>query len=148
MNSEDRQVNTLFVYCNFLGLLSTTGCSQNINKSKNYLERRYRIRHWIPMFFGRPCSIGDITVTTLWPRHSSILRTSILELIYPDMTHVLQIQNIERVHIKTKMLKLPKETLHICLCIQSSTVQPVQSRLSTLYAGYVAWQDYSDANKF
>ena len=61
---------TLFVYCNVLVLLSTV-CSQNINKqivtiadenltdysflsryrytkSKNYLWRRYRIRHWIP----------------------------------------------------------------------------------------------------
>ena len=68
---------TLFVYCNFLALLSTTVCSQNINKqnvniadetltdysfhsryhctkSKNYLKRRYRI-HWIPMYFGTPC---------------------------------------------------------------------------------------------
>ena len=58
---------TLFVYFNFLVLLSTTVCSQNINKqnldiadetltdysflsryhytkSKNYLKRRYRIR--------------------------------------------------------------------------------------------------------
>ena len=71
---------TLFVYCNFLVLLSLTGCSQNINKqnvniadetltdysflsryhytkSKNYSWRRYRIRHWIPMFFGTPCTI-------------------------------------------------------------------------------------------
>ena len=69
---------TLFVSCNCLVLLSTTVCSQNINKqnvniadetvtdysflwryhytkSKNYLKRRYRIRHWIPMFFGTPC---------------------------------------------------------------------------------------------
>ena len=71
---------TLFVYCNFLALLSTPLCSQNINKqnvniadenltdysflnryhytkSKNYLKRRYRIRHWIPMFIGTPCTI-------------------------------------------------------------------------------------------
>ena len=71
---------TLFVYCSFLVLLSTTVCSQNINKqnvniaeetltdysflsryhytkSKNYLKRRYRIRHWIPMFFGTPCTL-------------------------------------------------------------------------------------------
>jgi len=64
MNSEDGQV----VYCNFLVLLSTTVCSQNLNKqivniadetltdysflrryhytkSKNCLKRRYRIRH-------------------------------------------------------------------------------------------------------
>ena len=69
---------TLFVYCNFLVLLSTSVCSQNINKqnvniadetltdyiflssyhytkSKNYLKRQYRIRHWIPMFIGTPC---------------------------------------------------------------------------------------------
>ena len=25
-------------------------------KSKNYLKRRYRIRHWIPMFIGTPCT--------------------------------------------------------------------------------------------
>ena len=59
---------TMFVNCNFLVLLSTTVCSQNIDKqivniadenltdnsflsryhhttSKNYLKRRYRIRH-------------------------------------------------------------------------------------------------------
>ena len=69
---------TLFVHCNFLVLLSTTVCSQNINKQivniadenltdysfisrdhytkpRNYLKRRYRIRHWIPMFIGTPC---------------------------------------------------------------------------------------------
>ena len=63
------------MYWNFLVLLSTTVCSQNINKqneniadetltdysflsytkSKNYLKRRYRISHWIPMFIGTPC---------------------------------------------------------------------------------------------
>ena len=65
MSPQDEQ---LFVYCNFLVLLSTTVCSKNINKqnvnianetftnysflskyhctkSKNYLKRRYRIRH-------------------------------------------------------------------------------------------------------
>ena len=26
-------------------------------KSKNYFKRRYRIRHWIPMFIGTPCII-------------------------------------------------------------------------------------------
>jgi len=67
MNSEGGQVYSI-VYCNFLVLLSTTICSQNINKqnvniadesltdysflsryhytkSKNYLKRLYRIRH-------------------------------------------------------------------------------------------------------
>ena len=32
MNSEAGQLFTMFVYCNFLVLLSTTVCSQNINK--------------------------------------------------------------------------------------------------------------------
>jgi len=76
---------TLFVYCNFLVLLSTTVYSQNINKqnvniadetltnysflsryhftkSKNYLKRRSRICHCIPMFFGTPCIILRITI--------------------------------------------------------------------------------------
>ena len=66
MNSEDGHVYSI-VQCNFLVLLSTTECSQNIakqnvniadetltdydflsrypyTKSKNYLKRRYRIR--------------------------------------------------------------------------------------------------------
>ena len=78
MNSEDGQVYSV---CNFLVLLSTTVCSQNINKqnvniadetltdysflswyhytkSKNYLNRRYRIRHWIPIFIGTPCNLN------------------------------------------------------------------------------------------
>ena len=77
---------TLFVDCNFLVLRSTTVCSQNINKqnvniadetltddsflsryhyikSKNYLKRRYRIRHWIPMFIGTPCIINGSVET-------------------------------------------------------------------------------------
>ena len=69
INSEDGPVKTLFRYCNFLVLLSTTVCSQNINKqivniadenlsdysflsryhctksAKNYLKRQYRICH-------------------------------------------------------------------------------------------------------
>ena len=72
-----RRTSLLFVHCNFLVLLSTTVLSKNINKqnvniadetltdysflsmyhynkSKNYLKRRYRIRHWIPMFIGTP----------------------------------------------------------------------------------------------
>ena len=67
MSLQDGQVYSI-VYCNFLVLLSTTVCSRNINKqnvniadetltdysflsryhytkSKNYLKRRYRIRH-------------------------------------------------------------------------------------------------------
>ena len=27
----------------------------HFTKSKNYLKRQYRIRHWIPMFIGTPC---------------------------------------------------------------------------------------------
>jgi len=29
-------------------------------KLNNYLKRRYRIRHWIPMFIGTPCSFNTI----------------------------------------------------------------------------------------
>ena len=70
---------TLFVHCNFLGLLSTPVCSRqniykqivniadenlidysflsryHITKSKNYFKRRYRIRQRFPMFIGTPC---------------------------------------------------------------------------------------------
>ena len=36
-------------------------------KSKNYLKRRYRIRHWIPMFFWTPCIfIGFYQVFTTY----------------------------------------------------------------------------------
>ena len=68
MNSEDGQVYSVSVYCNFLVLLIPIVISQNINKqnvniadetptdysflsryhytkSKNYFKRRYRIRH-------------------------------------------------------------------------------------------------------
>ena len=88
MSPQDEQWRrtnfSLFVYCNFLVLLSSTVYSQNINKqnvniadesltdysflsryhhtkSKNYLKRRYRIRHWIPMSIGTPCiKLGSI----------------------------------------------------------------------------------------
>ena len=68
MSPQDGQVYSVCIYCNFLVLQSATVCSQNINKqieniadenltdyrflsrhhytkSKNYLKRRYRIRH-------------------------------------------------------------------------------------------------------
>ena len=76
MNSEDGQVYSV---CILHFSCFTTVCSQNINKqnvniadethtdysflsryhytkSKNYSKRRYRIRHWIPMFIGSLCS--------------------------------------------------------------------------------------------
>ena len=72
---------TLFVYCNFLVLLSTTVCSQNkhilnltdenltyysflsrYHKRKHYLKRRYWIRHWIPMFIGTPCTFEKLAM--------------------------------------------------------------------------------------
>ena len=76
---------TLFIYCNFLVLLSTTVWSQHINKqnvnisdetlsdysflsryrytkSKNYSKRRYWIRHWIPMFIGTPCINVELSI--------------------------------------------------------------------------------------
>ena len=93
---------TLFVYCNFLVLLSKTFCSQNINKqnvniadeiltdysflsryhytkSKNYLKRQYRIRHWIPMFFGTPCSYPCLVPNHDFP--SELKTTNFVSLI-------------------------------------------------------------------
>jgi len=53
MNSNNGQVYSI-VYCNFLVLLSTTVCSQNINKQNvNIADETI---HWIPMFNGTPCS--------------------------------------------------------------------------------------------
>ena len=75
MNSEDGQVYSVcMMYC----FTKYNLCGQSINKqivsiadenvtdhsflsryhytkSKNYLKRRYRIRHWIPMFIGTTC---------------------------------------------------------------------------------------------
>ena len=89
MNSEDGQVYSVCNY-DFLVLRSTTVFSQNINKqivnialadktladysflsryhytkSKNYLKRRYRIRHRIPMFIGTPYRLTLLCKNTL-----------------------------------------------------------------------------------
>ena len=79
---------TLFVYCNFLVLQSTTECSQHkqtkcvhirrnsyrlqlsqwvslYTKSKNYLKRRYQICHSIPMFIKTPCRNKSLKITEL-----------------------------------------------------------------------------------
>ena len=77
MNSEDGQVYSVCIL-QFSCFTKYNLCSQNINKqnvniadetltdysffsryhytkSKEFLKRRYRIRHWIPMFIGTPC---------------------------------------------------------------------------------------------
>ena len=85
---EEWKLKTVkFVYYNLLVLLSTSVCCQNINKqnvniadysflsryhytkSKNYLKRRYRIRHWIPMFIGTPCMIAYLMI---WQRNKQV----------------------------------------------------------------------------
>ena len=45
------------------------------NKSKNHLIRRYRIRHWIPMFIGTPCTYPSFL---LYSHPSIVLTCSIL----------------------------------------------------------------------
>ena len=80
MSPQDEQWRRTSLLCSsiFFVLISTPLCNQNINKqnvniadetltdysflsryyyakSKNYLKRRYQIRHWIPMFIGTPC---------------------------------------------------------------------------------------------
>jgi len=100
MNSEDGQV----VYCNFLVLLSTTVCSQNLNKqivniadetltdysflrryhytkSKNYFKTLYQIRHWIPMFIGTPCTYASLS-GTLCKWHAPYLKNGIYHVNY------------------------------------------------------------------
>ena len=84
MNSEDGQVYSVCIL-KFSCFTKYNRGSQNINKqnvniadenlteysflsryhytkSKNYLKRWCRIRHWIPMFIGTPC-----TYMTPWP---------------------------------------------------------------------------------
>ena len=74
----------------------TTVCSQNINKqnvniadetpsdysflsryhytkSKNYLKRRYRIRHWISMFIGTPCTFHSRSVPLFQPTQLNLI---------------------------------------------------------------------------
>ena len=86
MNSEDGQVYSVCILQFSCSTKYNCICSQNINKqnvniadetltyysflswyhcskSKNYLKRRYRIRHWIPMFFGTPCTMGKLPPT-------------------------------------------------------------------------------------
>ena len=49
-------------------------------KSKNYLKRRYRIRHWIPMFIGTPCTL---TILVVYSRSFVIfLQTKVIIFTY------------------------------------------------------------------
>ena len=80
---------TLFVYCNFLVLLSTTVCSQNLNKqnvniadetlidysflsrfhytkSKNYLKRRIEFVTEFPCLLGHPVAHYPIRDESLY----------------------------------------------------------------------------------
>ena len=108
---------TLFVYCKILVLLSTTVYSQNINKqnvniadenityysflrryrfteSRNYLKRRYRIRHWIPMFIGTPCSLKYYNVYDIsWQIHKFENQSlwQILSSFKPSSGHVCEL---------------------------------------------------------
>ena len=88
-------------------------CSQNINKqivniadknltdyrflsryhytkSKNYLKRQYRIRHWIPMFTGTPCikrvpwwignSLNERLLKSNWRLYQNFRKWNIINL--------------------------------------------------------------------
>ena len=95
MSPQDEQWRRTSLLCsytvNFL-VLQQYACSRNINqqivniadenltdysflsryhytKSKNYLKRRYRIRHWIPMFLGTPCRYMQKTCGCLIKKH-------------------------------------------------------------------------------
>ena len=89
MNSKDGQVYSVCTLQFSCFTKYNRVCSQNINKqnvniadetlsryhytiSKNNLKRRYRIRNWIPMFIGTPCSIinnfSSFTFINVWLR--------------------------------------------------------------------------------
>ena len=114
---------TLFVYCNFLVLLSTSVCSQNINKqivniadetlidysfliryhytkSKNYLKRRNRIRHLIPMFFGTPCKYR-------WSRRFLLC----IKQHFQDVTHNLDQFDVENWYLVLSHFFSEKNTM-------------------------------------
>ena len=90
MNSEDGQVYSVCILQFSCFTKYTTVFIQNINKqnvniadetltdygflsmyhytkSKNYLKRRYRIRHWFPMFIGTPCRMNFmVRIKVFW----------------------------------------------------------------------------------
>ena len=102
---KDGQVYSVCILHFLFVLLSTTVCRQNINKqivniadenhtdysflsryhynkSKNYLKRRYRIRHWIPMFIGTPCI--SLIIYVIDPVSINLLILCISMIILPN----------------------------------------------------------------
>ena len=69
-------------------------CRYHYTKSKNYLKRRHRIRHWIPMFIGTPC----INLFFFWTlishqSFSSFPSTSVRALgLFKHSSHSVQTQ--------------------------------------------------------
>ena len=63
--TEDNRMQSKHKQTNFVTIADETLTDYSFlsryhyTKSKNYLKRRYRIRHWIPMFIGTPCMIID-----------------------------------------------------------------------------------------
>ena len=104
MNSEDGQVFSVWILQFSCFTKYTTVCSQNINKqsvniadetltdysflskyhytkSKNYLKRRYRIRHWIPMFIGTPCTLFEANCSQQNQELWADIKTNIYKLL-------------------------------------------------------------------
>jgi len=90
MNCEDGQVYSVCILQFSCFTKYNRVCSQNINKqnvniadetlsryhytkSKNYIKRRYRIRHWIPMFIGTPCRGSNLTKQSCCSENSTFL---------------------------------------------------------------------------
>ena len=46
------------------------------NKSKNYLKRRYQIRHWIPMFILDICTVAVLQIK-LWNRKTTFISSHV-----------------------------------------------------------------------
>ena len=58
MQSKHKQTNVNIVYKTFTDYSFLS--RYHYIKSKNYIKRRYRIPHWIPMFIGTPCMLSIV----------------------------------------------------------------------------------------
>jgi len=84
-------------------------------KLKNYLKRRYRNRHSIPMFIGSPCIICDVRDFVLTRNYISLLNISCFGVVLPEprfirttsngLNIIVQI-NIKRIIEKVFLFKL------------------------------------------
>ena len=84
MQSKHKQTKCKHVKCN--SFLST----YHYTKSKNYLKRRYRICHWIPMFFGTPCikfCLQSLFILKVTWKGETVYRSIYVYIIHETVYH-------------------------------------------------------------